>query len=92
MKYRLWDTDVGRLIGTYDSDAEPLALVRTFQSTYGADYAENLTLSCERDDGSFGDPLSGAELAARAEQVAAEKDCAETRRGEVIGSRRPRGG
>jgi len=91
MIYRVWDTDINRLHGTYDTEEEALALVRTLVSTYGDAYAEDLAVGCERPDGSFTEPLSGRELLARAEQVMAERERAEARPGEVVATK-PRGG
>ena len=52
MKYRVWDTDPGRLFGVFDIEEEALASVRTLASAYGAD-AEDLSLTCERPDGTY---------------------------------------
>lgn len=65
--YRLWDIDINRLFGTFDDEAEALDLVRTLLSTYGEAYAEVLVLGCERGDGSFTQPLTGAALVERAQ-------------------------
>lgn len=91
MKYRVWDTDIGKLFGVYDTEAEALALVRLLAESYGED-VEDLALTCKHGDGSFGEPQSGAALVARAGQVAAEREPAETRTGAVIAPRRSSGG
>lgn len=84
MTYKLWDTDIGRLFGAYDTEDEALALVRTLVATYGADYAGDLTLGHRRADGSIGEPLSGAALVARAEEVAARHEGVAGGSGELI--------
>jgi hypothetical protein len=76
MKYRLWDTDISRLFGTFDTEAEALDLVRSLLESYGAGYADELALGCERSDGSFTDPLTGAALVERARRVAKEPESA----------------
>lgn len=87
MKYRVWDMDLGKLFGTYETEADALALVRVLAESYGAD-AEDLTLTCERPDGSFGDPRSGGALVAYAEGFAAKNEQIETRQDEVAASNR----
>jgi hypothetical protein len=67
--YRLWDTDVNRLFGTFDDEAAALELVRTLLNRYGEAYAEDLALGGEQRDGSFGPPLTGAALVARTKQL-----------------------
>ncbi len=91
MKYRLWDTDVGRLVGTYDGTDEPLGVVLVFIDAYGDEYAENLTLAPEGDGGKAGEPRSGHELVAMARALEAEHPRSAERRGELITSR-SRGG
>lgn len=72
MKHRLWDTDINRLFGTFDTEDDALALVRTLVERYGDAYANDLALGCERLDGSFTAPLTGAALVERAWHVAQE--------------------
>lgn len=91
MRWRVVDTDIGRLFGTYDNEEEALALVRTLVSSYGENCAEDLAMGGERDDGSFTEPLLGKDLLRRAEEVAAEREHAIARRGEVITSRQGSG-
>lgn len=71
MKYRLWDTDIGRLIGSFDTEEEALTLVRALAANAADGLADDLTLSHEREDGSRGESRSGASLLARAEMVVA---------------------
>ena len=84
MKYRVWDTDIGKLLTVYDTEDEALALVRMLISAYGVESADAITMSTEHDDRTFDDPLFGAALAARAEEALAGP--APDRRGEVIAS------
>lgn len=86
MKYRLWDIDINRLFGTFDNEAEALGLVRTLVKSYGAAYADDLALGCEREDGTFAEPLTGAALVARAERVAATTEAVSSRSGRGVGS------
>jgi hypothetical protein len=86
MKYRLWDTDINRLFGTFESEGEALALVRTLVGRYGDAYADDLAMGCERSDGSFIPPLTGAALIARAGQIVAKPKTAVQRSGPVVDS------
>ena len=74
MKHHLWDTDINRLFGTFDTEDEALAFVRALVESYGAAYADDLAIGCERPDGSFTAPLTGAVLVERAWQVAQEHE------------------
>jgi len=74
MKYRVFDTSVNRLFGTFDTEAEAMTLVRTLVGSNEDDWADDLAVSCERPDGSFDEPLSGAALLARAEDVVAKRE------------------
>lgn len=87
MRYRVWDTDINRLFGTYDNEAEALSWVRTLVGRYGEGYADDLAVGCEREDGWFTEPLSGAALLKRVDVVAAERGRAETERGDIVASR-----
>ncbi len=74
MKYRLWDTDINRLFGTFDNEDEALVLVRTLIGNYGESYAKDLALGWERQDGSFTAPLTGAALVERALRTPQENE------------------
>lgn len=87
MRYRVWDTDINRLFGTYDNEAEALSWVRTLVSRYGAGYADELAVGGEREDGSLTEPLSGAALLKRVDDAAAERERAGAERGNVVASR-----
>jgi hypothetical protein len=86
LKYNLWDTEVGRYLGEFSDEKEALHLVRILVGHHGKEYAEDLSLGCVAEDGTYGEPLSGAELLARTEAVLG--DCApeSERMGEVIAS------
>lgn len=62
--YRVWDTDIGKLFGTYDNENAALDFIRILINTYGEGSANDLTLSREYPDGSFAEPLSGPALLA----------------------------
>ena len=66
MRTHLWDTDINRLFGTSDTEAEALACVRALLESYGAAYADDLAMGGERSDGTFAVPLTGAALIERA--------------------------
>jgi hypothetical protein len=86
LKYNLWDTEVGRYLGQFSDEKEALHLVWILVSHHGKAYVEDLSLGCVADDGTYGEPLSGADLLARTEAVLG--DCApeSERTGEVITS------
>jgi len=79
MRYYVWDTDVAKLLGAYATEAEALSLVRTLVAHYGDDYAEDLSVGVERDEGEAGEPLSGADLIARADAALIAEDTARSR-------------
>lgn len=87
MKYRVFDTSINKLFGAYDTEEEAMTLVRALVGTNDVGYAEDLAVSCEFADGHFSEPLSGAALLARAEEVAAQRELAGTPRSRVFGSR-----
>ena len=70
MHYELWALNAGNLIRGYDTEAEALAMVRSLLADGWR--ADDLGLGLEFDDGEEGDDeqlpptLSGADLAARA--------------------------
>lgn len=69
MHYEVWDVDINRLFGTFDTEDDALAFVRTLVSRYGRDYAKDLALGCERDDSSVSEPLYGEDLLCRVDEV-----------------------
>jgi len=68
MTHSVWDTDLGKLLGAFDTEEEALAVVRTLVETYGPGEADDLTVSSEYPDGSLGESLFGAALLARLER------------------------
>jgi hypothetical protein len=67
MRYYLWDTDVSKLLGSYQREEDALEMVRTLTEHYGDDYAECLALGREELDGTALEPIAGDELLKRAE-------------------------
>lgn len=86
LKYNLWDTEVGRYLGQFTDEKEALQLVRILVRHHGTEYADDLSLGCEAADGTFGEPLSGTDLLARAEAVLGDWAPESEPRGEVIAS------
>lgn len=72
MFYELLDVETGNLIGTYESEAEALTIVRRAARLNGAAYVEALALGYEDDDGDGAQIAAGADLLARA--LAGEPD------------------
>lgn len=72
MRYRVWDTDINRLFGTYDTEAEALKLVRMLAPVYGEDGGD-LAMASERDDGTFGPARSGFDLLVYAQKRRVER-------------------
>jgi hypothetical protein len=70
MKYNLWDTETSNSSGQFEDEAEVLRLVRTLVDRYGKTYADGLGLGRDTDDGEILEPLSGANLLARVEELA----------------------
>jgi hypothetical protein len=69
MTYRLWDVDINRLFGAFDTEDEALALVRELLTSYGDMYADDLAMGYEQTDGSPTAPLTGAALVERTWRV-----------------------
>jgi hypothetical protein len=84
MKYTLWDIETSNQFGQFEDEAEVLSLVRTLVNHYGPRYAEDLGLGRVSEDGVIFEPLSGAALIARVDEVL--PDCRPA--GELIGSRK----
>ncbi len=57
MRYYLWDTDVAKLLGAYQTEDEALTLVRALLARYSHAYADDLALGVEFDDQSPGEAL-----------------------------------
>jgi hypothetical protein len=87
MKYTLWDIETSNQFGQFEDEIEVLTLIRTLVDHYGARYAEDLGLGRVSDDGVILEPLSGAALIARVEQVLASRPPADESENEFIGSR-----
>ena len=91
MIYRVFDTSINRLFAVYDTEEKALALVRTLIGANGADYADDLAVGCEQADGSFAEPLTGAALLARVEEVATQRKRAPATHVEAVGASRGSG-
>ena len=86
MIYRVFDTSINRLFATYDTEEKALALVRTLVGANGTDYVDDLAVGCEQADGSFAEPLTGAALLARVEDVVARHERAPAKHVEAVGA------
>ena len=64
MIYELWDVEVGKGLARYQSDTEMASLVRSLIGHHGDDYALDLDLLIEEDQGNQQRSYSGAELVA----------------------------
>jgi len=71
MVYRLWDTDIGRLLGRFDTEEEALRFVGTLLDAYPNLDPGDLSLGAEHEDGTRPAPVSGEALVARVEQAMA---------------------
>ena len=60
LKYNLWDTEVGRYLGQFSDEKEALHLVRILVRHHGEEYAEDLSLGCVAEDGTYGVPAGSA--------------------------------
>jgi hypothetical protein len=70
--FELWDTETDSLVGTYDTEAEALAIVRSSIRTYGLVSVEHLALGYEDKRGRTTLVAFGQELADRAECLNAQ--------------------
>ena len=86
MTFNLWDTATSNSFGQYEDEREVLELVRTLVDYYGEDYADDLGLGRVTDEGEIVEPLSGAALIARLNEVFPERQGTGDRRGAVITS------
>ncbi|MDQ3043590.1 MAG: hypothetical protein M3R06_00355 [Chloroflexota bacterium] len=73
MIYRVFDTSINKLFGTFKTEKEAMVLVRTLVGTNEDNWADDLAVGYERADGSFKEPLTGPALLERAEQVVAQR-------------------
>lgn len=91
MRYYLWDTDIAKLLGAFQTEEEALTLVRVLVARYGATYADEFALGIECGDRSPSTSLSGADLLSRAEAVPANYAASDRRVPErTTGGVRPR--
>lgn len=87
MHYEVWDVDINRLFGTFKTEDDAMAFVRTLVRRYGRDYVKDLAMGCERNDGSLADPLYGEDLLRRVDEITADNGRAEARPAASIASR-----
>lgn len=67
MIYELWDTDTFNLVGSYESEADALGVVRSAVARHGTGYVEGLALVSEDDRGRSRTLAEGRHLLDRAE-------------------------
>jgi hypothetical protein len=70
MHFELWDTQTANLVGTYDSEAAAMAVVREALRRHGPELVRTLALGAEHDDEGGEDAalppvIGGEELLAR---------------------------
>ncbi len=70
--YDLWDVDTGNSLGTYETEAEALAVVRVLVDAYGLDYANDLDLGYSDEHGEVRSLATGSALLDRVRATAAE--------------------
>lgn len=87
MGYEVFDTDINRLFGTYETEKEAMMLARALITANGEAYAEDLAVGHDRADGTFEGPWTGAALIARADEVLAEHEPAAAGPTELVPSR-----
>ena len=87
MKYTLWDIETSNQFGQFEDEVEVLTLIRTLVDHYGARYAEDLGLGRVSDEGVILEPLSGAALIARVDQVLADRPPTDESGNQLIVSR-----
>lgn len=63
--YDLWDVDTGTSLGTYETEADALAVARELITSIGPHYAEALDLGYQNAEGGWSSIASGADLLVR---------------------------
>jgi hypothetical protein len=84
VEYSLWDVQTNRYLGCFEDEKQALELVRKLVNHYGPSYAEILDLGVINGEGEPVEPLSGASLIARVEEVLGHPE--EAPRDELIAS------
>ena len=69
MEYSLWDVQTNSYLGRFHDEKDALLLVRALVNHYGPNYAEILDLGAITDEGEALEPLTGAALIRRTEEV-----------------------
>ena len=85
MEYNLWDVEAGKQLGHFTNEKDALTLVKKLVNHYGEDYAGELGLGRRSDNGTILEPLSGAALLARVNEVFPDLTFADERRAAAIG-------
>jgi hypothetical protein len=86
MKYNLWGTEFGRYLGYFEDERKALELVRMLLDHHGDDYANDLGLGRVTDQGEILEPLMGAALIARVNEMFPGRHNADQGRGAAIAS------
>jgi hypothetical protein len=84
VKCNLWDTEVSRYLGQFEGEKEALTLVRLLLDHHGDEYADELGLGRTTEAGEILEPLSGAALVARVNEVLSDRQAPDERRGAMI--------
>jgi hypothetical protein len=66
MIFEIWERETANLVGSYETEAEALRLVRDLIDEYGPDSASSLLLGCEADNGQSTVVAEGQDLVSRA--------------------------
>ena len=73
MFYEFWHLGSGNIINTYNTEAEALSVVRGLLEVNTSSMADELSLGCNEDDGSFRIVAEGRPLAVMADRAAGEQ-------------------
>jgi hypothetical protein len=80
MTFDLWDVESNKYLGHYDEESEALVLVLNLVTHYGPAYADDLELGAMTAEGQALEPLSGAALIRRAEELVSPRQSDPRRR------------
>jgi hypothetical protein len=84
MTHHLWAIETSNQFGQLTDEVEVLALIRALVDAYGPAYADELGLGRVTDAGEILEPLTGAALIARVNDVFPERPIAPARQGAAI--------
>ncbi len=74
MQYTVLDIGINKLLGTFSTESEALALARALVDANGVDYTDDLSIGWMDDAGRYGEPLSGAALLARIRELSQRRE------------------